>query len=119
MYKATFSLPVEAYWGGTLLHPGDYSISMDWDYAGSSLIYLRGEDVHAVILTGSVNLENASAKSHLTLEEVNGRYVVRELKAGTMCKDFRFGVPKVVRRQAERASNAAPMSVPVAAGGGF
>jgi hypothetical protein len=118
MYKATFNLPVEAYWGSTLMHPGEYSISMEWDYAGSSLVYLRGENVHAVILTGSVNLETASENSHLTLEEVNGAYVVRELKAGSLGKDFRFGVSKAVRRQTDRASNGAPMNVPVAAGGG-
>jgi hypothetical protein len=118
MYNATFSLPVEAYWGSTLMHPGDYSISMEWDYAGSSLVYLRGDDVHAVILTGSVNLENASERSHLTLEEVNGTYVVRELKAGTLGKDFRFGVSKAVRRQTDRASTGAPINVAVAAGGG-
>jgi hypothetical protein len=118
VYKATFTLPVEAYWGSTLMHPGDYSISMEWDYTGSSLVYLRGDDVHAVILTGSVNFENASANSHLTLEEINGTYVVRELKAGTMGKDFRFGVSKAVRRQTDRASAGSPVNVPVAAGGG-
>jgi hypothetical protein len=118
MYKGTFNMPVEAYWGGTLLHPGEYTISMEWDYAGSSLVYLRGENVHAVILTGSVNLENASDRSRLTLEDVNGTYVVRELRAGSLGKDFRFGVSKVARRQTDRASNGAPMNVPVIAGGG-
>jgi hypothetical protein len=118
IYKGTFNMPVEAYWGGTLLHPGEYTISMEWDYAGSSLVYLRGEDVHAVILTGSVNLENASDRSRLTLEDVNGTYVVRELRAGSLGKDFRFGVSKAARRQTDRASNGAPMNVPVIAGGG-
>ena len=118
VYKGTFSLPVDAYWGSTLLHPGEYSISMDWDYTRTSLVYLRGENVHAVILTGSANLENPSEHSRLTLEQVNGTYVVRELKAGTLGKDFKFPVSKVVRRQTDRASKAAPINIQVAAGGG-
>ena len=118
VYKGSFTLPVDAYWGSTLLHPGDYSISMDWDYTRTSLVYLRGEDVHAVILTGAINTENPSGHSHLTLEDVNGTYVVRELKAGALGKDFKFGVSKVVRRQTEHASTGAPVNIPVAAGGG-
>jgi hypothetical protein len=116
IYKGTFTLPVEAYWGATLLHPGEYAISMDSDYSRCSLVYLRGENVQAAILTGSVTLENASEHSRLKLEQVNGTYVVRELKAGTLGKDYRFGVPKSVRRQTERASTGAPVNIPVAAG---
>jgi hypothetical protein len=118
VYKGTFSLPVEAYWGSTLLHPGQYTISMDWDYTRTPLVYLHGEDVHAVILSGAANVENPSVHSHLTLEEINGTYVVRELKAGTLGKDFKFPVSKVVRRQTDRASKSAPINIQVAAAGG-
>jgi len=112
MYKATFNLPVEAYWGSTLMHPGEYSISMEWDYAGSSLVYLRGENVHAVILTGSVNLETASENSHLTLEEVNGAYVVRELKADGPCQQWRADERSGHgRRRKLTSSGAAPVKV--------
>jgi hypothetical protein len=117
VYKATFTLPVEAYWASTLLQPGEYSISLDSDYTRNSLIFLRGENVQTMILTGSIALENASEHSHLTLEEVNGIYVVRQLKAGTLGKDFRFGVAKAVRRRTDSASAKAPINIPVAAGG--
>jgi hypothetical protein len=119
VYKGTFTLPVDAYWASTLLHPGEYSIWMDSDYSRNSLIHLRGENLQAVILTGSVTVEDLSDHSHITLEGINGTYVVRELKAGGLGKDFRFGVSKVVRRQTDRASVGAPVNVSVAVGGGF
>jgi hypothetical protein len=118
VYKGTFTLPVEAYWASTLLQPGQYSIWMDADYSRSSLIHLRGENMQAMILTGSVTIEDTSERSRLTLEDFNGTYVVRELKAGGLGKDFRFGVARAVRRQTDRASAGAPLNVSVAVGSG-
>jgi hypothetical protein len=118
VFKGTFTLPVEAYWASTLLQPGQYSISLDSDYARNSLIHLRGENMQTMILTGSVTLEDTSERNNLKLEDVNGTYVVRELKAGGLGKDFRFGVSKVVRRQTDRASVGAPVNLAVAVGGG-
>ena len=43
-----------------------------------------------MILTGAVNLEAHPTHSRLTLEDINGIYVVRELKAGVLGKDFRL-----------------------------
>jgi hypothetical protein len=115
VYKGTFTLPVEAYWSSTLLHPGEYTISMDMSYGRNSLIHLRGENMQTMILTGSVNLEGTSERSRLTLEDINGVYVVRELKAGVLGKDFRFSVSKAARRQTDRASAGTPVNVPVVA----
>jgi len=118
VYKGTFTLPVEAYWASTLLHPGAYTISMDTDSSRNSLLYLRGENMHTMILAGSVTLENTSGRNRLTLEEVNGTYVVRELKAGGLGKDFEFAVSKAARRHLEQASAGAPVNISVAVGGG-
>jgi hypothetical protein len=118
VYRGTFTLPVEAYWASTLLQPGEYSIWMDSDYSKSSLIHLRGENTQAMILTGSVTMEDASEHSRLKLEDINGTYVVRELKAGALGKDFRFGVAKAARRQTDRASAGTPLNVSVAVGSG-
>jgi hypothetical protein len=115
VFKGSFTLPVEAYWDSTLLQPGEYSISLDTGSGRAPLVHLRGENFQTMILTGSVTLEDTSERSRLTLEEVNGIYVVRELKAGAVGKDFRFGVSKAVRRQTDRASSGAPVNIQVAA----
>jgi hypothetical protein len=119
VYKGTFTMPVDAYWSGSLLHAGEYSIWMNSDYMMTSVVHLRGENFQAAILTGAVTLRDASVGSRLVLEQINGTYVVRELKAGALGKDFRFGVSKVVQRQTEHASAGSPIKLAVAVGGGF
>ena len=118
IYKGSFTLPVEAYWGSTLLQPGEYTITMDSDTARASLIYLRGEGLHITLLAGPVT-PHASERSLLRLEDDNGAYVVRQLQAGSLGKIFGFGIPKVVRARENRAATGTPVSVPVAANGGF
>ena len=54
VYKGTFTLPVEAYWSSTLMHPGEYSISLDTNSSRNSLVHLRSSNFHAMILAGSV-----------------------------------------------------------------
>jgi len=119
VYKGTFTLPVEAYWSSALLHPGEYSISLDTNSSRNSLVHLRGSNFHAMILAGSVTLHNTRKPSRLTLEDVNGVYVVRELQAGILGKDFRFQVSNAARRQADSAVNRQPLNIQVAAAGGL
>ncbi len=88
VYKGTFNLPVEAYWSSSLLQPGQYTVWLETDSARNYLLHLRGEHMHTMILAGSITLENTSEHNQLKLEDISGTYVVRELKAGGLGKDF-------------------------------
>ena len=112
------NLPVEAYWSSSLLQPGQYTVWLETDSARNYLLHLRGEHMHTMILAGSITLENTSEHNQLKLEDVSGTYVVRELKAGGLGKDFKFSVAKSVRQQLDSASVRTPVNIPLVAAGG-
>ncbi|MFN7993991.1 MAG: hypothetical protein U0Q18_10335 [Bryobacteraceae bacterium] len=115
LFKGKFELPAPAYWGSKLLQPGNYTISMDTDSPRTSFIMVRGEGITKALVSSPVSNVQESAHSRLVLENVNGNYVIRELDAGVLGKSFRFAVARQARGHAEAASNAMPLSVPVAA----
>ena len=119
VYKGTFTLSSEAYWGDTLLEPGEYTIVMDADLTKTPLVQLRGNGVNAVVMALPVSRDLPSMRSHLTLAQFNGAYAVRELDAGPLGQTFHFGVSKQVRGAAERAATAAPVHVPISAANRF
>ena len=100
VYKGTFDLPTAAYWGGALLQPGQYTVSANLDIPGAPVFYLRGEGVTTTVATADMLPRPASNTDHLTLENINGVYVVRKLDAGMLGKSFEFPAPKIaaVRR---------------------
>jgi len=115
--KATFTLPLQAYWNDTLLQPGDYSLSLERGISGVNLIFLRGEGTKAVFVTPA-GAGDGSAHSCLKLDELNGTYVVRELDAGPIGRSYRFGINKAVRNLTQR-SDARQVTVPVSAAAGL
>jgi hypothetical protein len=119
-FKGTFSLPTEAYWGSTLLQPGQYSITMSLDQTqGIRVIRVNGDGVRAFMLTGPGIPEDISDRSALLLEKVNGTNVVRQLDAGVLGRSYRFLVAKNVRMKVERASAPSQMAVPIAASSAY
>jgi hypothetical protein len=115
--KATFNLPVPAYWNNTLLQPGDYTLSLDRPYTGVSLVYLRGEGTSAVFFVPAGSNES-SGHSHLKLEDVAGTYVIREFDEGPLGRSYKFGVPKALRDLTLRGAAKQPATIPVLAAAG-
>jgi len=113
--KGSFALPSEAYWGNTLLPPGDYQFSVNREITGVTLINLEGEGLHATLLA-PIESYQESRKNCLRLEEINGTYVVRELVSTVPGNSFRFSVPKRVRDRQERSA-AAPAKLEIPTSG--
>ena len=119
--KGTFELPAAAYWGDTLLQPGQYTISMSTDVhelAHVPAIHISGEGVTKTFLTVSKPNEG-SGRSYLKIANIEGTYVVRTFSAGLLGRSFAFAVTKSVRNKALRASAEPAMAVPVSAGAAF
>lgn len=110
--KATFSLPAQAYWVDTLLQPGEYTLSVERSVSGVSMIFLRGEDLAAIIMAPAGS-DETSGHSYLKLDDVNGTYVVRELDAGSIGRAYKFGVTKAVRNLTLRGAARQPVTIPV------
>jgi hypothetical protein len=124
-FKGTFNLPTEAYWGSTLLPPGEYSIALSLDQTRTvPLVRLTGDGLRAWILTGPAASKEVTEHSKLLLENINGVYVIRHLDAGIVGRSYVFAVSKSVYKNAHmkavRAGNEpSPVSVPIAANGAF
>lgn len=115
-FTGNFTLTTEAYWGATLLPPGDYSIAVSLGKASSvHEVRVTGEGVRASILAGPVVDEKISDRNALELQQINGVYVIRQLDAGIAGESYRFLVAKNARAHAEQASTASRMTVPVSA----
>ena len=116
--KGTFELPAAAYWGNTLLQPGQYTIWMSTemrDMAHVPAIHLSGEGVNATFLA-IAKPDKESGRNYLDVANIDGTYVIRAFDAGSLGESFAFGVTKNVRNKALRASAELPsIAVPVAA----
>ena len=112
--KATFTLPVAAYWNNTLLQPGAYTLSLDRSTTGVELIYLRGENISATFFTPA-GAGESSGHSRLRVDDVDGTYVIREFDEGPLGKSYRFGMPKALRELTLRGAATQPVTVPVSA----
>jgi hypothetical protein len=119
VYKGSFELPAAAYWGKTLLQPGQYSIRLDSVSPSISLIRLEGEGMHATLFGGAFVPERTKDRSSLTIVDANGAFYVSELNAGQIGKAFQFSPSKAAKERSLSASTAAPMTVPVTSASGF
>jgi hypothetical protein len=116
--KGTFELPAAAYWGNTLLQPGQYTIWMSTemrDMAHVPAIHLSGEGVNLTFLA-IAKPDKESGRNYLNVANIDGTYVIRAFDAGSIGESFAFGVTRNVRNKALRASAELPgIAVPVAA----
>jgi|SRR5580658_243505 hypothetical protein len=115
--KGTFELPTAAYFGNTLLQPGQYTIWMSTevrDIARVPTIHLSGEGVNATFLA-IAKPERESGRNYLEVANIDGTYVIRAFDAGMIGESFAFGVTKNVKNKALRASAEPAIAVPVSA----
>lgn len=110
-YSGTFKLPVEAYWGGSVLAPGEYTVTVEQG-AATPIVKIR-EDKRQIgaVLTGPYIAENSSTRGQLTLVQINGVYVVKTFEAGLLGKSFAFATPKAVRNRALEAKETGHITV--------
>jgi hypothetical protein len=104
--KGTFELPTAAYFGDTLLQPGQYTIWMSTevrDMAHVPEIHLSGEGVNATFLAVARPAQE-SGRNFLDVANIDGTYVIRAFDAGSIGESFAFGVTKSVKNKALRAS---------------
>jgi hypothetical protein len=115
--KGSFELPAAAYWGNTLLPPGQYTIWMSTevrDIAQVPAIHLSGEGIHATFLAVARPVQE-SGRNYLDVANIDGTYVIRAFDAGMLGESFSFGVTKSVKNKALRASAEPAIAVPVSA----
>src|SRR5215467_4878450 len=74
-YLAKFTLPMEAHFGNSVLHPGEYSI---YRVVGMDAIRITGEGGTATVLAASAD-RAAADRSTITLENVGGVFAVKRL----------------------------------------
>jgi len=117
LLRGTFELPAAAYWGDTLLQPGQYTITMSLevrDVARVPAIYLSGEGMHATFLAIAKPAKE-TGRNFLDVANIDGTYVIRAFDAGTIGESFAFGVTKSVKSKVMRASAEPSIALPIAA----
>jgi hypothetical protein len=115
--KGSFELPAAAYWGDTLLQPGQYTIWMTTlvrDVAHVPAIHLSGEGINLTVLA-IAKPDKESGRNYLDIANIDGTYVIRAFDAGLLGESFTFGVTKSVKNKALRASAEPAIAVPVSA----
>ena len=113
--KGTFELPAAAYWGDTLLQPGQYTIWMSTevrDLVHTPVIHLSGEGVNVNYLAVARPAVE-SGRNYLDIANIDGTYYIRAFDAGTIGESFAFGPTKSVKSKALRASAEPVAAVPV------
>jgi hypothetical protein len=113
--QGTFELPAAAYFGDTLLQPGQYTIRMSVSSADTHVpaFHLSGEGINATFLAVAKPAQE-SGRNFLEIANVDGTYVIRAFDAGSIGESFAFGVTKNVKNKALRASAEPPsIAVPV------
>jgi len=106
LLKGTFELPAAAYWGNTLLQPGQYTIWMSAqmrDLVHTPVIHITGEGINVTYLAVAEPARE-SGRNILDVAQIGGTYYIRGFDAGVIGESFTFGVTKSVKNKALRAS---------------
>jgi hypothetical protein len=107
----TFKLPVEAYFGDTVLQPGEYTISR---VQGLSVIQIRGDAGTATILANSVDSEPQFDRGKMTLAAVNGTFALTRFDSGLLGRRYDFRPSKKsFGKNSERASVGHPATLEI------
>jgi hypothetical protein len=102
-YKGKLSLPVETYWGGTVLQPGQYTVWTDDARPGAAVLRVSGNGKIATALIGSVEFRTINGHGRIVLVDVGGIYALKEFDTGALGKSFSFAVPKAIHERVDRA----------------
>ncbi len=100
IYKGTFDLPYETKWGGSVLEPGHYDVSIAGEVNGVNVLKVEGAGGVAAILTGPAELKSVTSHGRIVLANVNGVYALREFDAGAIGRSYTFVVPKTKQNRA-------------------
>jgi hypothetical protein len=90
-YKGTFTLPVEARFGTTVLEPGNYTVSTLGNASG---IRITGESKSVSILSAGYDLTREGEKSKIVLVSTDNGYALRSFESASMGRALRFPVYK-------------------------
>jgi hypothetical protein len=99
-YKGTFTLPVEARFGNTVLQPGNYTVSTLGNASG---IRITGEAKSVSILSAGYEMKPEAGKSKIVLVNTDNGYALRSFESEPMGRALHFVVAKS-RGTSERAS---------------
>ena len=117
--KGSFELPGAAYFGDTLLQPGQYTIWMSAEARDRApAIHVSGEGVTKTFF-GISKPTPESGRNCLKMIPVDGTYVVSAFDTGVLGKSFSFGMTKNVRNKMLGASAGPSIAVPVSTAAGF
>lgn len=95
-FKASFTLPVETRWGGVVLPPGTYSVTLN-SQAFPSIARIDGEGAHFFVMPSIVDSGQALGPSKLVIARSGGRARIRSLYMGTLGTTFWYPAPKTER----------------------
>lgn len=111
-YRGTFNLPFQTYWGGSVLEPGEYTVSIEaGGTEGPGVLHVKGSHGTATILAGPVELRDGVGPGRLVLANVNGVYAIQQFDAGAIGKSFSFRVPKAIQGVAVQGGGGSGTSV--------
>jgi hypothetical protein len=113
-YKGTFNLPFETYWGGSVLEPGQYTVSLESPTMSMRVLRVTGNGGTATILAGPSEAVEAGSHGRLVLANVNGTYAIQQFDAGALGRSFTFTLPKALRDKAIRAGHSTPATTSIA-----
>ena len=99
-HNISFELPFAARWGGVVLPPGSYRISVPMRMSGPPTIEVSSRSQRVSILVGVEESRPLSNHSYLSLVNIDGTYVVREFHSGASGKVFSFLLPKPIENRA-------------------
>lgn len=110
VYTGKFTLPVQARWGGKVLQPGNYTISLGDSVQTPELLVLRGEGKEAFIVASATNFNSEHTdSSKLILVDNGSGYAIQTLVAGETGITMSYAVPKVKNVKAGQRHD--PMSM--------
>jgi hypothetical protein len=100
--QAKFHLPVKATWGGVVLEPGDYSLSLPEVAISNRQFWVTGEGKNVLIPVASTGYDypgySHDDRSEITLTNIEGTFYVQSYKSGPSSKEFSFYVPSAKHR---------------------
>jgi hypothetical protein len=109
----TFTLPVEAHWGTTMLPAGNYRFSAN-DLSPTTLVRVSNEAnpsaSYFVLAKGWDQMPSGSGKSKLLLGSKDGEAYVKELQLGSAGTTLYFGAPN--NRKVILARSSSPGRIP-------
>jgi hypothetical protein len=117
VYRGSFTLPVEARWGNVVLHPGEYSFTLDRGTV-AGIVTLREETGGTVgfVPNQAVRDRQTFDRSELVLARSGGNYTIRAVRMADLGLTLEYSAPKTGKQQIVQGPQLLER-IPVAMGG--